>query len=101
MNNNFQLQYSPTFYEDFTKIIFYIRYELKNNIAAHNLINLVETEIIKRSQNPLGYEQFKTKRNNIFYKIFIKNFIVFYTISDITMEIRRIVYNKRDYKNLL
>ena len=63
--NKYKLKYSPSFYNDFNNIIVYIKCELKNVIAADNLINKVEKEILHRLKNPSGYESFKTKEENI------------------------------------
>ena len=38
MNNNFKVKYSYRFYDDFNIINSYIKHELKNEIAAHNLL---------------------------------------------------------------
>lgn len=101
MKNNFELKYSPEFYNDFYSINFYIKYKLKNSIAAENLLKKVEKEIRRRLENPLGFEQYKTNAGNIYYRIYISNYIVFYTITDNVMEIRRIIYSKRDFENLI
>jgi len=66
MDNNFKLKYSIKFVKDLYSITSYIRYRLKNSIAANNLINKVELEISKRLQNPLGYEKYKTEEENIY-----------------------------------
>lgn len=101
LNNQYELKYSSMFYEDFNKIIFYIKYELNNDIAANSLINLVECEIKKRQKNPISYEKYITNRNNIYYRIFIGNYTIFYTVTNYTMEVRRIIYNKRNFEMLL
>lgn len=101
MTNRFEVRYSPTFYNDFERIILYIKYELKNVIAANNLLNKVEKEINHRLENPLGYEKYKTKAGNIYYRIYIKNYIIFYTVSDNTMVVRRMIYKKRNLEELL
>lgn len=38
MKNKYVLKYSTQFYNDFEMIISYIKYELKNVIAANNLL---------------------------------------------------------------
>lgn len=101
MKNSFTLKYSLTFYEDFEKIISYIRDELENYIAANNLIDSVEKEIFNRLQNPLGYEKYITKAGNVYYRIYVKNYMIFYTITNNIMEVRRITYSKRDLKKLI
>ena len=44
------LKVLKTFYNDFERIILYIKYELKNIIASNNLLNKVEKEINNRLQ---------------------------------------------------
>ena len=103
MKNNYTLKYSPEFLNDFYKIITYIKQELKNIMAGDNLILKVEKEIKKRQKNPEGYQEYKTKAENTYYRIYIDIFIIFYTISkqDKEMEIRRIIYGKRDLDKLI
>lgn len=48
MTTNFDLQFSNSFYKDFADIISYIQIELKNTVAAENLIEKVDVEINKR-----------------------------------------------------
>ena len=98
MKNNYTLKYSPEFLNDFNKIITYIKYELKNIIAGDNLISKVEKEIKNRLKNQTGYQAYKTKAQNTYFRIYIDNFIIFYTISELDkeMEIRRMIYGKRD-----
>ena len=101
MKNNFSLKYSVKFYEEFDEIISYIKDELKNVIAANNLMDTVEREINNRFHNPLGYKKYYTNAGNIYYRIYIKNYIVFYTVTDNVMEVRRITYSKRDLEKLM
>ncbi len=101
MKSKFEIEYSPEFYKDLDAITHYIKNELKNNIAAINLINKVEKSILNRLENPLDFEQYKTKANNTYYRIYINNYTVFYTVSDNIMKVRRIVYSLRDFEKLL
>lgn len=101
MKNNFKLRYSINFYEQLDIISLYIKNELKNNIAANNLVSKVEKEIIKRLENPLSYEKCKTKMGNSYYKIYIDNYTVFYTVTDNIMDVRSILYNRRNEDELI
>lgn len=101
MKSKFNLKFSISFYNDLDNITSYIKYKLNNIIAADNLIKKVEKEIENRVKNPLAYERYKTKEGNIYYRIYIKNYMVFYTVCENTMEIRRIIYNKRDLEKLI
>ena len=103
MNKEFQLKYLPSFYRDLDKIINYIKYELKNTIAAKKLLEEIEQEIEKRKYNPNIYEKYKSskKRKNVYYKIHVKNYIIFYVVEGNVIEIRRILYSRRDFKKLI
>lgn len=101
MKNKYILKYSPEFYADINNIVIYIKYKLKNNIAAKNLISKVEKDIDKRSKNPESYEKYKTNANNIYYRIYINNYTIFYTVYQNVMEVRRIIYGRRNMEELV
>ena len=101
MSNKYKLVYSPTFYDDLDAIISYIKYKLKNFIAADNLLKRIEKEIYNRLRCPEGYKKYKTKDNNIYYRIYVNNYIILYTISNYVMTIRKIIYSRRDLTKLL
>lgn len=100
-DNSFKLEYSPEFYNDFDAINMYIKNVLKNGIAAENLLDKIEKEIIDRLSNPIVYEQYVTRAGNIYYRIYVNNYMVFYTVSGNIMKVRRIYYNKRDFEKLI
>lgn len=58
--NKFEVRYSSEFFQELDAITSYIKSELKNNIAANNLVKKVENEIGKRLISPKSYEQYKT-----------------------------------------
>lgn len=103
MNKKYRVRYLETFYKDLGKISKYISVQLKNNIAAQNLINDIEKAIEKRKNNPFGYEKFKSvkQRKEQYYKIFVKNYIIFYVIKDDVIEIRRLIYKKRNLEKII
>ena len=103
MEKKYKIKYLPLFYNDLDQITDYIMYKLNNEIAANNFVNELENEINKRAYNPDAYEKYTAirKRQHIYYKIYIKNYIVFYTVKDNIMEVRRILYSKRNFENLI
>lgn len=102
-NNKYTIKYTATFINQFDNISKYFMYKLKNKIAAENFYNEVITEIEKRSENPEGFEKYRSsrKRKNTYYRIYVKNYTIFYIVKDNTMEIRRILYSKRNFENLI
>ena len=102
MNKN-NLKFSELFYKDLGKITQHIAKELKNPIAARNLNQSIRKAIEKRSENPYGYEAYQSnkKRNKIYFRIYVKNYIIFYTIEDDIMIVRRILYKRRNLEKIV
>ena len=101
--NKYIIKYTYTFTNQFNNIIKYFIYNLQNNIIAKNFYNEVITEIEKRSKNPQSFQKYNSvkKRKNTYYRIYVKNYTIFYIVKDNIMEIRRILYSKRNFKNLI
>jgi len=103
MEKKYKVIYLPSFYNDLDKITDYIMYKLENIIAANNLLDEIEKEIEKRSYNPDNYEKYVStrRREDTYYRIYIKNYTIFYIVQDNSMELRRILYSKRNFKKLM
>ena len=101
---NYKLRYFSLFENDLSEIIDYIIYHLKNKQAANDLLNKIETAIIDRLRNPESFEPYQSTkdRKHPYYRIYVKNFIIYYVIIDDDndeskiMEVRRVLYYKRD-----
>lgn len=102
-NKKYEIRYLPTFISQFNNILHYITYELRNKIAADNFYKEVVKQIEIRSESPTSYEIFKTIKDEKvkYYKINVKNYTIFYVVIDNVMEIRRIYYSQRNFKNLI
>ena len=103
MEKKFKIKYLPSFYNDLNEITNYISEELGNSMAAQKLLDEVENEILKRKLCPESTAKYisSNNRKNIYYKINVKNYTIFYIVSDNTMEIRRILYSRRNFKKLI
>lgn len=66
-----------------------------------NLLNEIEKEIELRSYNPEGYEKYISRQNLVFYRIYVKKYTIFYVVGNEIMELRRILYSKRNLKKLI
>ena len=101
--NKCLIKYTDTFTKQFDNILKYFIYNLQNTIIAENFYNEVITEIEKRSKNPQSFQKYNSvkKRKNTYYRIYVKNYTIFYIVKDNIMEIRRILYSKRNFKNLI
>ena len=99
----YKLEYTDNFINDLVEITNYITYNLSNPIAADNLLDNIDKSIINRLKYPIGFKGYVSKNNpeEVYYKIQIKNFTVFYVVIDNVMECRRIIYSRRDLENLV
>ena len=103
MDRKFTLSYLPLFEQDLMEVRNYIAQNLQNPIAALRLVQDTEKAILKRLENPLAFEPYRSnhKRKNPYYRINIRNYAVFYVVKGDVMEVRRFVYGKRDLTNIV
>ncbi|NLJ64865.1 MAG: type II toxin-antitoxin system RelE/ParE family toxin [Christensenellaceae bacterium] len=100
---SYNLRFLPLFEEDLNQIIDYISLQLENTSAAYALINDVYETIKERLPNAESFECFNSKKERPlpYYRIYVKNYIIFYVVDGDAMEVRRILYGRRDWKNQL
>lgn len=104
----YQLRYLPLFFDDVTNVTSYITNELSNPQAATDLINAIESAILKRLPNCESFEPYKSKkdRKSPYYRIYVKNYILYYVVIDDEgpnkiMEVRRLLFNRQNQKNII
>jgi plasmid stabilization system protein ParE len=100
----YNLEFLHSFEKDLLKIKNYIVYNLDNPYAALKFNDLVEKAIFERLKNPEISEKYisLTTRSEVYYKIHVKNFTVFYVLKkDNVMEVRRIIYSKRNINKIM
>lgn len=99
----YKLTFLPLFEDDLLEITNYITNTLQNPSAAHRLVDDVELAIIKRLEMPLSYAPYQSSklRKHPYYRINVRHFSVFYVVIDDTMEVRRLLYSKRNIDELL
>ena len=107
-NAKYKLRYLPLFYKDLEEKIVYIAEELHNEKAAKDLLDEVEAAILEREPVAESFEPYRSlrERRYPYYRIYVKNFVVYYVViddegEDKIMEVRRFLYNKQDVKRLL
>lgn len=96
----FEILFLPLFEEDLLSITEYIAYKLQNPEAAEKLIDDVQTAIRERAKYPTTAEQFTSthERKHPYYRIYIKNYTIFYVVIGNVMEVRRIIYSRSNIK---
>lgn len=101
--NNCKIKYLTSFSHELNRIMYYITYNLQNPEAANNLLNQIYKSILDRSTSPESYEKYKSKRNRNFtwYRIYVSNYIIFYSVINNTMQIAHILYSKRNFEELI
>ena len=97
---HYKLLVLPLFEEDFLEIVDYITYKLKNPTAAQHLVDDVESAINKRLSCAEAFEPYASakQRKYPYYRIHVKNYIIFYVVIGDVMEVRRILCQRRNWK---
>lgn len=95
---HYKLRILPLFEDDLNEIVDYISIRLQNPIAAENFVDAVEAAIYERLSCAEAFEPYHSakERRYPYYRIQVKNYTIFYVVIEDTMEVRRIVYSRRD-----
>jgi mRNA-degrading endonuclease RelE of RelBE toxin-antitoxin system len=96
----YKIKYFDSFNEDLYEATNYIEKILKNEIASRNLYEKIRGIIENRASLIVSYKKYYTKANNVYYKININNYSVFYTIKDDIFEVRRFLYNRMNFEKM-
>lgn len=99
----YRLEFLPLFEEDLNEIVDYISVRLNNPSAAYRLVDDVQSAIRERLICPEVFEPFPSARNrkNPYYRIYVRNFTIFYVVIGNVMQVRRILYSGRDFAELI
>jgi len=103
MDKKYILRYLPLFEKDLTEVVNYIAVTLKDPITAERFVDEVEAAIEKRLEMPKAFAKYPSKKSRKYpyYRINIKNYSVFYVVIGSVMEVRRLLYSKRNIDDLL
>jgi hypothetical protein len=104
----YQLRYLPLFEQDLADAADmgprdYIAITLQNPVAANRLMEETEKAIQERLSAPVSFKAYRSKkdRKHPYYRIYVKNYTVFYVVIDDAMEVRRFMYSRRDIDTLI
>ncbi|MCD8329906.1 MAG: type II toxin-antitoxin system RelE/ParE family toxin, partial [Lachnospiraceae bacterium] len=83
---------------DLLDTIDYITNVLQNEDTAQRLIDDIEEAILKRLNSPLSFEPYHSakKRDVPYYRIYVRNYTIFYVVIGNVMEVRRLIYSRRN-----
>ena len=100
LGGQYRLEYTPLFDEELADAIRYIAVKLRNPQAAEKLLVDTERAIQERLFAPESFEPVPSSkdREHPYYRIAVGNFIVLYCVIDDVMDVRRFVYEKRNWR---
>lgn len=101
-SKRYEIRVLPLFVTELSEILDYIEHRLHNPQAAFELQAQVYEAIKARSTCAEAFEPYHSKfdRQYTFYRIYVKNYMIFYSVIDDVMEVQSIMYMKRDMQNL-
>lgn len=99
----YELRILPLFEEDLNEIVDYITFRLQNPIAAEHLVDDIEAAIRERLHCAEAFEPYRSakERQYPYYRIQVQNFTIFYVVIGNVMEVRRILYSRRDLSKMI
>lgn len=99
----YTLRYLPLAKQDLSEIVNYIQNNLENPIAAENTLSKIEAAILERLESLESFAVWQSKKQHPYpyRKINVGNYTVWYVVIDHIMEVRRILYSRRDEENLI
>jgi len=67
------------------------------------LLDDIEFAISKRLEMPLSFPKYQSSklRKQVYYRINVRNFSIFYVVIGNTMEVRRLLYAKKNIDEFL
>lgn len=105
VKSNYNIKFTPKAAEDLDEIYSYISTKLFAEMAAVNLMNKIESSIMRLKEFPLScsYVIDKPLRNKGYRKLIIENYIVFYLVNEKESQIiiMRILYGASNYENII
>lgn len=95
---HYELRILPLFEEDLNEIVDYICDVLQNPVAADDMVDAVEEAIYERLSCAEAFEPYYSahERRYPYYRIPVKSYTIYYVVIGNIMEVRRIIYSRRD-----
>ena len=103
VEKQYNLKILPLFEETLQEAADYIAVKLRNPIAADSFLDAVQLAISERLKAPEAFEPYHSQkdREHVYYAIPVKNYYVFYVMIGNTMEVRTLVYSRRDLTKII
>ncbi|HEY5556030.1 type II toxin-antitoxin system RelE/ParE family toxin [Acetobacterium sp.] len=105
VKNKFSIAITPKANEDLDEIYGYIANELSNESVAENLMDKIETKIMRLQDFPLSgcFVEDEILRVKGYHKLIIENFIAFYIVNKLEKRviIMRGLYGRQKYQDII
>ncbi len=103
MTDKYTLRFLPRFESDLNEIVDYISVQLQNPTAAEKFVDDVEQSVYDRLPNAESFEPYRSavRHQDPYYYIKVGNYLIFYVVIDDVMEVRRIIYGRRNMSTQL
>ena len=99
----YKLSILPLFEEDLNEIVDYIALRLENLLPHGRSLTMLRRRSSSAHTAQNRFEPYHSlrERDLPYYRIYVRNYVIFYVVKDDVMEVRRILYSRRDLKNLI
>ncbi|MDY0267343.1 MAG: type II toxin-antitoxin system RelE/ParE family toxin [Methanimicrococcus sp.] len=103
MKTKYKVRYLPTHEQDVAAVMRYIKYKIQNTAAAERLFDDMNQAVAGRLYSPLSYKPYfsKNERKIPYYRIRVRNYVIYYVVIDDVVELRRFVYNRRNIGDIV
>ena len=94
----YKIVYLPLAESDLLEALNYIAYKLDAPQAANDLLEAFDETVQSIAQFPYAYEPYWTDRpmRDEIRKVPVKNYVLYYTVYQDRVEIRRFIHGRRD-----
>ena len=99
----YRIRYLPIAQKDLQDIVLYILENLKSPKAAMDFIDSLDESILRLKQYPYSCKLYQPQEplESEYRFLPVKNYLVFYVVTENTIEIHRIIYAKMDLEKLI
>ena len=99
----YKVVYLPLAEEDIMNAVDYIAEKLVNASAAQALLDELDQTVEQISRFPYSSELYRTDRpiRDELRKVPVKDYVLYYTVKNDTVEIRRLIHGRRERDHII
>ncbi len=98
-----KIRYLPIAQKDLQDIVFYILENLKSSKAAIDFIDTLDESILRLKQYPYSCTLYQPKEplESEYRFLLVRNYLIFYVVTENIVEIHRIVYARMNLEKFI